>query len=156
MPWTPFTADVIKTRLSARELQVYQETAEKEYPAEGGEAVLPEGAEPDARIDAIAAQVLAQFRGAILANPGLTFIGEAGTLPDFCHGYAAVVGRVAMMGLPPVEEGVTDPRREEWNAAMAFLKALPKMSPAVFTETEAAAETPSSCAAYGGKPLLDF
>lgn len=156
MPWISFTAAVIRSRCSQRELQVFQETADKEYGEEGGEAALPEDNDPAARLDAVAAQVLARFRGAILANPGLTHIGPAGTLPEFCHDQAAVYGRWAMIGLPPVPEGTTDPRLLEYKAAVDFLKELSKMSPAVFAEAETPAAAAGGAPSYGGKPLLDF
>jgi hypothetical protein len=158
MSWTTFNAAVIKTRFSAREAQVYQQTAAKEYPEEGGgEAEVPDGQDPDARINAIAAQVLARFRGAILANPRLTYIGAEGTLPEFCHESAAIIGRVGVLGLNPVPEGMTDPRVKEYQDALAFLKSLSSMSPAVFLETPVPSETPSTtCPDYGGECRLQF
>lgn len=157
MPWTAFNADVIKTRAAAREFLVYQETAEKVWPEGGGEAEVPGEAVPDARINAIAAQVLARFRGQILANPKLTYLGPAGTLPEFCHEAAAIIGRVGLLGLNPVPEGMTDPRVKEYQDALTFLKSLSTISPAVFAETEAAPNAGTNCApAYGGECRLEF
>lgn len=157
MPWIPFTADVIKTRAAAREFVIYQETAAKEWPEGGGDAEVPEGADPDERINAIAGQVLARFRGMILANPKLTYVGPAGTLPEFCHEAAAIIGRVGLLGLNPVPEGMTDPRVKEYQDALAFLKSLSTMSPAVFAETETAPNAGNACPPdFGGECRMQF
>jgi len=157
MPWTTFNAAVIKTRISARELAIYQETAVKEWPEGGGEAEVPDDAVADERIDAIASQVLARFRGQILANSRLSYMGADGTLPDFCHEAAAIIGRVGLLGLNPVPEGMTDPRVKEYQDALAFLKSLSSLSPAVFLETPTPPETSSTvCPDYGGEGRLQF
>ena len=151
MPWAAFTADHVKARLAARELEVYEEAARREYPEGGGEAEVPADS-PD-RLTQIVAQVCDQFRGAIRANPLASTIGPAGTLPDFCIGHAAVVARVALVGMNPVPEGMTDPRRDEYREAKTFHEGL-KAAPA----SQFAEEPPASSAApcFGGNPLLDF
>lgn len=151
MPWVTFTADHVKARLAARELEVYEETARREYPEGGGEAIVPPGS-PD-RLTQIVEQVLGQFRGAILANPLVTTMGPEGTLPDSCIAHAAVVARVALVGMNPVPEGMTDPRREEYREAMRFLRELRSAPSSMFADpAPASASAPS----FGGNPMLDF
>lgn len=142
MSWVTFTADHVRARLAARELEVYQDTA-----------TVDAGDTPEQRLDSIVAQVCDQFRGAIRMNPLVTAIGAAGTLPDFCIAHAAVVARVALVGMNPVPEGMTDPRRDEYREAMKFLERLKDAPVSLFAEAAPAA---SSCASYGGNPLLDF
>ena len=151
MPWAAFTVDHVRARLAARELEVYEETARLEYPEGGGETEVPADS-PD-RLSQIVAQVCNQFRGAIRANPLASTMGPAGTLPDFCIAHAAVVARVALLGMNPVPEGMTDPRRDEYREAMKFLEGLKSAPASLFAE-----EPPSSPGApcYGGNPLLDF
>jgi hypothetical protein len=154
MPWIPFTPDHVNSRMSAREVGVYEETSLAEYPEEGGEAVVPDDAA--ARMPQLIAQILAEFRGKIMANPKVTFLGPAGTLPDFCIGPAAVLVRTAMIGLPPVPEGMTNPRRDEYNDAKALRDSLTSLPASAFAEAEAApAENPAS-SAVGGDPYLRF
>jgi hypothetical protein len=152
MPWVTFTADHVRARLAARELEVYEETARREYPEGGGEATVPEGS-PD-RLTLIVAQVCDQFLGAIRANPLVTSLGLAGTLPDFCIAHAAVVARVALVGMNPVPEGMTDPRRDEYREAMKFLESLKAAPVSMFVEPESG---PAHCSvSFGGNPLLGF
>lgn len=154
MPWVPFTEDLAKSRFSAREVEVYNEIANSEYPEDGGDAELPPDA-PD-RLPIIRDQILAEFRGAIMANSAVTYFGPAGTLPDFCVGPAAVLVRAAMIGLPPVPEGMTDPRRTEYDDAVKTRNSLRSMNGSAFAEVEAApAENPAS-SAVGGDPYLRF
>lgn len=154
MPWISFSDDLAKSRFSARELEVYNDTANAEYPEEGGGAEVPPDA-PD-RLPIIRDQILAEFRGAIMANTSVTYFGPAGTLPDFCIGPAAVLVRAAMCGLPPVPEGMTDPRRDEYNDAVKVRNSLRSLSASAFAEVEAApAENPAS-SAVGGCPVYRF
>lgn len=154
MPWIPFTADHVKSRLAARELETYEATAVSEYPEGGGEAELP--AEPLDRLPLITEQVLARFRGVIRGNPRVTYLGPAGTLPDFCIESAAILGRVGLIGLNPVPEGMTDPRRDEYRNAEKFLESLRTMEPAAFLESETPAAAATTAPTYGGSPLLEF
>ena len=151
MPWATFTPDHVKARLAVRELEVYEETARREYPEGGGESVVPDGS-PD-RLTLIVAQVCDQFRGAIRANPLATALGVAGTLPDFCIAHAAVVARVALVGMNPVPEGMTDPRRDEYREAMKFLEGLKSAPASLFEEAPASS---AGCADFGGNPALCF
>jgi hypothetical protein len=144
MPWVTFTADHVRARLAARELEVYQDTATEDA-----------GDTPEQRLDSIVSQVCDQFRGAIRMNPRVTAIGAAGTLPDFCIAHAAVVARVALVGMNPVPEGMTDPRRDEYREAMKFLERLKDAPASLFDETAGSAPS-SSGGSYGGSPLLDF
>jgi hypothetical protein len=141
--WITFTAADVKARLSARELAAYEETA-----AEGDEEAID-------RMQVVVDQVLASFRGSIRANPNVTAMGEAGTLPDFCILHAAVLARHGLIGLNPVPEGMTDPRRDEVREANTFLKDLRTMSSQAFGE-DPPTTTASSSASYGGAALLDF
>jgi hypothetical protein len=141
VPWITFTADDVKARMSARELEVYEVTATED------------DVTPIDRMAAIVAQVLAMFRGAIRSNPATTQMGAAGTLPDLCIYYAAVIGRNSLIGLNPVSEGMTDPRREEQKAAEKMLADLRTMSSQAFADDPVAAAASSS---YGGEDLLDF
>ena len=154
MPWIPFTEDHIKSRIASRELEVYEETAQSEYPEEGGDAVVPNDAVE--RLPSIVIQVLAQFRGAIRANPQATYIGPPGTLPDFCIASAAIFGRVALVGLNPVPEGMTDPRRDEYKNAEKFLESLSTMSPAAFLEADTPSESSTGGGSFGGNALICF
>ncbi|RYD83977.1 MAG: hypothetical protein EOP84_06785 [Verrucomicrobiaceae bacterium] len=151
MPWGAFTSAHVKARLAARELEVYEETARREYPEGGGEAAVPVGS-PD-RLTLIVAQVCDQFRGAIRANPLATTLGAAGTLPDFCIAHAAVVARVALVGMNPVPEGMTDPRRDEYREAMKFLEGLKSAPASLFDEVPASSAGGSD---FGGNPALCF
>ena len=154
MPWIPFTSAHIKSRCSARELERYEETANSEYPEGEGDAEVPVDAL--ARLPQITEQVLARFRGAIRANPGLSYMGPDGTLPDCCIESAAIMGRVGLIGLNPVPEGMTDPRRDEYRNAEKFLESLPKMDPAAFSESGNPANPSLRSGTYGGNPLLSF
>lgn len=141
--WITFTAADVKARMSARELEVYEAVA-----GEGDEEAID-------RMEAVVAQVLASFRGAIRANPNVTEMGAAGTLPDFCILHAAVIARNSLIALTPVPEGMTDPRRDEQREANTFLKDLRTMSSQAFGD-DPPVTTSSSPASYGGAALLDF
>jgi hypothetical protein len=152
MPWVPFTEDDVISRLAVRELEVYEATSRKELPQnESGEAEVPDGS-PE-RLPQIAEQVCNQFRGAIRANPLATVIGASGMLPDFCIAHAAVVARVALVGMNPVPEGMTDPRRDEYREAMKFLEGLKSAPASLFEEVPTSS---AGCAAFGGNPALCF
>lgn len=146
MPWVTFTEDDIKSRLAVRELDVYEATAGEEV--DGSPATVP-------RLPIILAQVLAQVRGAVRSNPRVNVMGPEGTMPDFCVAWAAVIARVALVGLCPVPEGMTDPRRDEYQDALKGLASLSTMHPNAFTVADPSpvADTAPS---YGGKPLFDF
>jgi len=144
MSWVNFTADHVRARLAAREMEVYQDTATEDA-----------GDTPEERLDAIVAQVCDQFRGAIRMNPRVTAIGASGTLPDFCIAHAAVVARVALVGMNPVPEGMTDPRRDEYREAMKFLDSL-KSAPSSLFDESAGTSSAASGGLYGGKAYLDF
>lgn len=140
MPWTTFTSDHVKSRVSDDEIEVYESVANSGV----GDTKLP----------AIISQVCDLFRGACLSNPNLTFLGPAGTIPDFCVFHAATKAVNALLGLPPVAEGMTSPRRDAERAADDFLKIIKEMNSKAFEETPATSETsnPSS----GGSALLEF
>ena len=123
MPWVTFTEDDIKSRLAVRELDVYEDTAGKE--SDGSPATVP-------RLPIIRAQVLAQVCGAIRSNPRVDALGPEGTMPDFCVAWAAVIARVALVGLSPVPEGMTDPRRDEYRDAVKGVESLRSMHPNAF------------------------
>lgn len=148
MPWVTFTAADIRDGLAVREIAIYEETAGKDFDGQ-----IKEGSEQ--RIDRIASRTVEQFRGVMLSNPRISELGPAGTLPAFCIPWAIAVARVAMLGLNPVEEGRTDPRRDEYTDAVKGRDSLRTMDPAAFALTE---PTFSGCssASYGGAPLLDF
>lgn len=141
MSWITFTADHVKARL---------------YEDEHESIDLVSGTDID-RLAEIVTQTCNRFRGAIRANPQVTAMGTAGTLPDFCIFDAAVIARTALLGLAPVTEGVTDPRRDEYNAAKKTLESLATINPKAFAEdpSEPAAST-AATASYGGAPLLEF
>ena len=151
MPWVLFTADHVKARLAARELAVYEAISHAEDPDEDGEAEVP--ADAPERLPAIIEQVCNRFRGAIRSNPRVTSLGPAGTLPDFVIFSASVIARDSLIALPPVEEGMTNPRQKEHDAAEAELKWLRTADPKVFIDDTAQA---ASSVAFGGQPLLDF
>lgn len=65
MPWVTFTADHVRARLAARELEVYQDTATEDA-----------GDTPEQRLESIVSQVCDQFRGAIRMNPLVTYPDE--------------------------------------------------------------------------------
>ena len=66
---------------------------------------------------------------------------------------SSVVARVALVGMNPVPEGMTDPRRDEYREAMKFLAGL-KSAPASLFAEEPPAAPAAPC--FGGNPLLDF
>lgn len=148
MPWISFTADHIRESLAVRELAIYEETAGADFQG------VVKGA-PGERIAAIAARVADQFRGIIRANPQVLTLGPAGTIPGFCLPWAIAIARVSMLGLSPVEEGRTDPRRDEYTDATKGRDALSTMNAAAFALTEVAS-TAAPLASYGGSPLLVF
>ena len=151
MSWITFSADHVKARMTVRELAVYESVSRAEYPEEGGEAEVPDDA--PLRMPAIIEQVCNRFRGAIRSNPRVTLLGPAGTLPDFIIFSASVIARDSLIALPPVEEGMTNPRQKEHDAAEAEFKWLRTADPKVFVDDE---DQASSGVAYGGQPLLDF
>ncbi len=141
MPWVTFTTDHVKARLYDSEEEAYANVA--------GDAVD--------RLAEIVAQTCAKFRGAIRSNPLVDSMGAELTLPDFCIFDAAVIARTALIGLSPVTEGVTDPRRDEYNAAKKTLESLATMNPKAFGADPAeSAESSTSAASYGGAALLKF
>jgi len=148
MPWVTFTGSDIRDGMAVREIQIYEETAGQSFGGEIAEGVAP-------RIERIASRVVDQFRGAILSNPLVTVLGAAGTIPAFCVPWAIAIARTTMLGLNPVEEGRTDPRRDEYTDAIKGRDALKSMPAAVFA-TEDPTESTSSYASYGGAALLDF
>jgi hypothetical protein len=75
-------------------------------------------------------------------------------MPDFCIAWAAVIARVALIGLNPIQEGMTDPRRDEYRDAAKGLESLRSMNAAAFALTDPSAE--SASASHGGAALLDF
>jgi len=146
MPWVTFTEDDIKSRLAVRELDTYESTAGQQ--SDGSAAAF-------ARLPIIHAQVMANIRGAVRANPRVDALGPDGTLPDFCVAWASVIARVALVGLSPVPEGMTDPRRDEYRDAVKGVESLRSMHPNAFVVTDplpSAASSPS----YGGEPMLGF
>jgi len=146
MPWVSFTADDVKARLAVRELDTYEETATEESDETPGN---------DERLPVIVSQVMGQFRGAIRGNPHVTELGPDGTLPDFCIAWAAVIARVALIGLNPVQEGMTDPRRDEYRDATKGLESLRSMNASAFAMTDPTASSATE-ASYGGSALLEF
>ena len=152
MSWITFSVDDIKSRLSARELLVYEETSRVEYDELSGQNLVPDGT-PE-RIVAIHSQTLGQFRGAIRSNPRVASLGPDGTLPDFCIAWASIIARVGLIALNPIQEGVTDPRRDEYRDAVKGLESLRTMPASAFVMTDPTAE--ASTASYGGNTLLEF
>lgn len=150
MSWVIFTADHVKARFSTRELETYEDTARGEYD-EAGETEIPEGA--PLRMPEIVKQVCNRFRFAILSNPNVSALGPDGTLPEGLVFSAAVIARDSLIALPPSEEGVTNPRQKEHDAAEAELRAIRSMSAAAF-----AVDSPPAPASplFGGDPLLQF
>lgn len=142
--WLPFTQDDIKARLSTRELEYV-------------ESVAAQSDSESPRLPVICAQVLAQFRGAVRGNPQVTLLGPAGTLPDFCIGWAASIARTSLIGLTPIQEGTTDPRRDEYRDAIKGLESLRHMHPNAFALTEDTATIDAiTYEGFGGSTLLDF
>lgn len=146
MPWVTFSEADVKARLAVRELENYEETASME----GDESPGIED-----RLPAIIVQTLGLFRGKIRSNPQVSILGPDGTLPDFCIFPAAVIARVALIGLNPVQEGMTDPRRDEYREAMKDLNALSSMGPSAFDLADPSTAA-TTCGAYGGSALLQF
>lgn len=141
MPWVAFTTDHVKSRLYDMEEEAYAE--------------IP--SDTIDRLREIVIQTCAKFRGAIRSNPAVDSMGAEGTLPDFCIFDAAVIARTALIGLSPVTEGITDPRRDEYNAAKKTLESLASINPKAFgADPSASAESSITAASYGGAALLDF
>lgn len=150
MPWITFTPDHVLARLAVRELEVYEAVAGGEYQEDGSVAVPADAPE---RMPQIVEQVCDRFRGAIRANPSVRSMGPAGTLPSFVIYDAAVIARHALIGMPPVPEGMTDPRRDEYRAAEKLLADLREMDAKAFEDDPA----PSPVAAnYGGEKFMQF
>lgn len=149
MPWVEFTADHVRSVCAARELEVYEETATAEF--EEGEATTP-----TPRLPQIVAMVADRIRGAVRSNPKVIAMGAAGTIPDFAVFHASVLARNAMLGLSPVPEGMTDPRRDEQRAAEKFVESLSTMNPSAFADDPPTTSDDADVPAYGGNALLDF
>lgn len=147
MPWVYFTADHVKARLAVRELETYEETATAEDDDTPG---------IDQRLPGIVEMTLAQFRGKIRANPQVAELGPAGTLPDFCVAPASIIARIALIGMNPVAEGMTDPRRDEYRDAMKELEGLAALSPNAFALTDPSPPSSTAARSFGGSALLDF
>ena len=152
MPWVTFTADHVKARMSARELETYEIVSRKEYADDDGESEVPIGS-PE-RMPQIVKQVCDRFRFAILSNPAVSVLGPDGTLPEGLIYSASVIARDALIALPPVEEGTTNPRQKEHDAAEAELKAIRTMPGAAFV-VETSSDT-SGSSASGGDSILEF
>jgi hypothetical protein len=150
VPWLPLTPDHVTARLAARELATLQSVATREYDDEDGNEVAPTTLED--RLGAIIEQTVERIRGAILSNPRVLELGPAGTIPSFCVWAAAIIARTALLSLPPVEEGMTDPRRDESRAAEKEIETLRTMDPKAF----ALVDDEASTATFGGAALLDF
>jgi len=140
MPWLPFTPDHVKSRL--------YDIEEEAYAAVASDTID--------RLAEIVTQTCNRFRGAIRSNPLVSSMGVAGTLPDFCIFDAAVIARTALVGLSPVAEGATDPRRDEYNAAKKTLETLATMNPKAFDADPIVDPSATSSASYGGSPILQF
>lgn len=141
MPWVTFTADHVKARLYDSEEEAYADVS--------GDTID--------RLAEIVIQTCAKFRGAIRSNPAVDSMGGEGTLPDFCIFDAAVIARTALIGLSPVTEGVTDPRRDEYNAAKKTLELLSTLNPKAFgADPSEAVDSATLAASYGGSTLLEF
>lgn len=141
MPWVTFTVDHVKARLFDVEEEAYSDVS--------GDAID--------RLAQIVIQTCAKFRGAIRSNPQVVAMGAAGTLPDFCIFDASIIARTALVALSPVTEGVTDPRRDEYNSAKKVLESLATMNPKAFGDDPSLpSESSTSSASYGGAALLDF
>jgi hypothetical protein len=151
MPWTTLTADHVSSRLSARELETLEDVATREYLDASGEEPAP--TTPSDRVGEIIAQVVARIRGAILANPRVEQLGPPGTIPEFLVFSAATLARTALMGMPPSDETMSDPRRDEARNAEREIERLSSMDPRAFALGEIA---PNSAPAFGGAPLLQF
>lgn len=150
MSWITFTADHIKEGLAVRELAIYEEAAGVDF--DGVTAV-----DSGVRIAAVAARVCEQFRGIIRSNPMVKELGPDGTIPSFCLPWAIAIARVSMLGLNPVEEGRTDPRRDEYQDAIKGRDSLAKMNIAALAVSDPEPVEPTtSTASCGGSSLLEF
>lgn len=147
MPWVAFTIDHVKSRLAVRELETYEETATADNDETPG---------VEERLPSIVEMTLGQFRGKIRANPQVVEIGPAGTLPDFCIAPASIIARMALVGMNPIAEGMTDPRRDEYREAMKELNGLSSLNPNAFAITDPSASDSTGSASFGGSPLLEF
>lgn len=152
MPWVPLTAQNVIDRMSAREVDVYESVSRKEYDEDGEEPPAVPVDAPE-RMPSVIEQVVNRFRGKIRANPNVSAMGPAGTIPDFCVFSAAIIARTALIALPPTQEGMTDPRRDEYRAAEKELEGLASLHAGAYGEDPPVA---SSSPSFGGSPLLDF
>lgn len=133
--WRQLTDDAVKARLSERELETYEHTARAVLDDQGGADVLT----IDQRLPQLIDQVVLAFRGNIAANPNISALGPAGTIPDFCIYHAAVLVRHALLGMPPTLEGLTDVRSDEYRAAERFLGDLKTLAGTAFSQADSSA-----------------
>lgn len=140
MPWVPFTASDVTNRLSDLEVTGYEEVANDAVGA--------------TKLNSIVAQITAMIRGAVLANPNRPFIGPTGTIPDLSLYHAATLGVNALLGLPPVAEGHTDPRRDGQREALKHVAELRALDARAFEEAPSNGD--SICGSSGGEPLIEF
>lgn len=148
MAWILFTETHVKDRMSARELDVYEAVSRAEYPDDGGPAEVP--ADAPLRMPGVIKQVCDRFRFSILSNPNVSALGPDGTLPEGLIYSAAVIARDSLIALPPTEEGMTNPRQKEHDAAEKELRDIRTAPAAPF-----AIETPSpiTSSSIGGDRL---
>lgn len=151
MPWVTFTAADIRDGLAVREIAIYEQTAGKDF-----DGVVEEGNQN--RIDRIASRTVEQFRGIIASNPSVASLGPEGTIPAFCLTWAIAIARNSLMSLNPVEEGKTDPRREEYLEAIKGRDSLAKLQAIAFAVVDTPTPTAisESFASYGGNPFINF
>ena len=148
MAWVSFSESDVQAGMSARELETYQAAAERTSADIGGET-------HDQLLPAVVSRVRDMFRGAIRGNPQLVKMGPPGTLPDFCISWAVAICRANILGLNPVAEGETNPRRDEYNDAIKGRDSLRTMHPNAFLDTDPVGES-SNAVLYGGDKLLKF
>jgi len=146
MPWIPFTTDHVKPHLADRELAKFEAVASAQEDEEDDAPDAPP------RLPLLVAQVCNRFRGAIISNPRASYIGPDGTLPDWLIHAAAILCRRSVISMLPVEEGYTDPRKDEYDAAEKELESLRSRDPKAFDPESPVATGGGS--SFGGKRKL--
>lgn len=139
--------------MSQRELDVYESVSRAEYGDDDAPPEVP--ADAPERMPQIIEQTVNRFRMAIRANPRVSSMGVAGTLPAGLVYSASVIARDALIAMPPTEEGMTNPRQKEHDMAEEELKALRTMNPSAFEDDPVAPPSPIAPSS-GGDCLLHF
>lgn len=110
------------------------------------------------RLPGIIDQITAFVRGQVAAcSQNIGRMGPPGTIPAECVYHAATLARESLIATQPTLEGVLSNRERELNAANDYFPRVASCDVAIADDSgQYPGEPVSVCAAFGGKPLLEF